>query len=110
MTRVVFRLSDDTLTGFEISGHSGAGMAGEDVVCAAISSAAYMTANTVTEICGCTAHAVAEDGYMVLAVAKNDAHRCQDILKGFRLHTEQLMQQYPHHIQVTFGGVNDAED
>lgn len=101
MTRVVFRLSGDTLTGFEISGHSGAGVAGEDVVCAAVSSAAYMAANTVTDVCHCAANAVAEDGHMVLEVTPADAVRCQDILQGFRLHMEQLTQQYPHHIKVT---------
>lgn len=100
MTRVVFHTTGPILTGFEISGHSGAGMAGEDVVCAAVSSAAYMAANTITDVCFCAATADADDGHMAVAVNRDDAVRCQDILKGFRLHMDQLAGQYPHHIQV----------
>lgn len=51
MTTVTFLKSDDIICGFEISGHSDFAEEGSDIVCAAISSAAYMTANTVTEIC-----------------------------------------------------------
>lgn len=101
MTRVVFHTAGPEITGFELSGHSGAGQAGEDVVCAAVSSAAYMAANTITEVCGCAAKAVADDGYMQVVVPRGEAVRCQDILKGFRLHMDQLAGQYPHHIQVT---------
>ncbi|MGI6264946.1 MAG: ribosomal-processing cysteine protease Prp [Acutalibacteraceae bacterium] len=100
MTRVTLRQTDGLLTGFEIRGHSGAGAAGEDVVCAAISSAAYMAANTVTEICRCPARAETADGEMTLAVDPADAPRCQEILRGFRLHMEQLAKQYPHHIHL----------
>ncbi len=101
MTTVLFRQSGNTLLGFEISGHSGAGVAGEDVVCAAISSAAYMAANTITDICHLTATAEVKDGYMRVDVDKADAMRCQEILLGLRLHLEQLTRQFPHHIQVT---------
>lgn len=101
MTQIVFLQSGDSLVGFDISGHSGAGIAGEDVVCAAISSAAYLVANTITDICRISADALVEDGRMVVRVAEKDAARCQDILKGLHLHMEQLEQQYPHHIQVT---------
>ena len=55
MTRVVFLRAGQTLLGYDISGHSGAGVAGEDVVCAAISSAAYLVANTITEVCAIAA-------------------------------------------------------
>ena len=37
---------------FTVKGHSGSANAGEDIVCAAVSSAVYMAANTVTEILG----------------------------------------------------------
>ena len=86
MTRVVFYTAGPAITGFDMRGHSGAGKAGEDVVCAAVSSAAK---------------ADADDGYMRVVVPKGEAVRCQDILKGFRLHMDQLAEQYPHHIQVT---------
>ena len=46
MIRAVF-FEGENGRGFEISGHAG-GSAGRDIVCAAVSSAVYMAANTVT--------------------------------------------------------------
>lgn len=66
MTRVVFLRAGQTLLGYDISGHSGAGVAGEDVVCAAISSAAYLVANTITEVCAIAAETAATDGHMTV--------------------------------------------
>ena len=53
MTRATFVRKDGLLCGFTLRGHAGAGVSGTDVVCAAISSAAYLAANTITEICRC---------------------------------------------------------
>ncbi len=56
--------------GFRISGHSGASEAGTDIVCAAVSSAAYLTANTVTDIMNVSAKASVTDGTMVLRISE----------------------------------------
>ena len=45
-----FANADGALLGFSVLGHSGLAQEGEDILCAAVSSAAYMTANTVLEI------------------------------------------------------------
>ena len=37
--------ADGLLSGFSVTGHAGAGEYGQDIVCAAVSSATYMTAN-----------------------------------------------------------------
>lgn len=93
-------MKNGRLCGFELEGHSGAGEAGSDIVCAAVSSAAYLTANTITDICHCRAEVRDSDGHMLVKVEDADTERCQDILKGFRLHMEELEQQYPEHIQI----------
>ena len=100
MTRSKFFFKNGRLCGFELEGHSGAGEAGSDIVCAAVSSAAYLTANTVTDICHCRAQVRDGDGHMLVKVEDADTESCQDILKGFRLHMEELEQQYPEHIQI----------
>ena len=64
MTTVTFFKSDDIICGFEISGNSDFAEEGSDIVCAAISSAAYMTANTVTEILHINAQVTEDDGLM----------------------------------------------
>lgn len=100
MTQSKFFVKGGVLSGFSVDGHSGAGMAGGDIVCAAISSAAFMTVNTVTDICGCRAAAEVDDGHMKIMVDERDTARCQDILKGFRLHMEELKEQYPRSIHI----------
>jgi len=99
MIRVRFHTADDAIVGFTLSGHAGAGDHGQDIVCAAVSSAAYMTANTVTEIIGAAADIAVDDGYMSLLVTENAAD-CRDILSGFRLHLQALQEQYPTRIQL----------
>ena len=99
MIRVRFHTAHDALIGFTLDGHAGAGVRGEDIVCAAVSSAAYMTANTVTEIVGATADVTVEDGYMSLTLTDKIAD-CQDILSGFRLHLQAMQEQYPKRVHL----------
>ena len=99
MIRVRFHIADDAIVGFSLSGHAGWGASGQDIVCAAVSSAAYMTANTVTEIIGATANITVDDGYMDVRLTDKIAD-CQDILSGFRLHLEALQEQYPKRVHL----------
>ena len=99
MIRVRFHTAHDAIIGFTIDGHAGAGVSGQDIVCAAVSSAAYMTANTVTEIIGATADITVDDGYMCVMLTDKIAD-CQDILSGFQLHLEALQEQYPKGVQL----------
>lgn len=91
------------LLGFQIKGHSGSAEQGSDVICASVSSAAFMTANTITEIIHADAMAgVEEDGEMFLRIPKKDAPGCADILAGFKLHLLALEEQYPENIHVNY--------
>lgn len=100
MIRTVFRLRDDRLIGFTLQGHSGTAARGSDIVCAAVSSAAYMTANTLTEIIGVQAEIDVKDGFLHCVVA-DGSDRATDILAGFRLHMQELAAQYPNAIKIT---------
>lgn len=86
--------------GFRISGHSDAGEAGQDLVCAAVSSAAYLTANTITDVIGAKASARVEDGFLECRIAPEDAADCAPVLQGLRLHLSALREQYPQNIQI----------
>ena len=99
MIRVRFQTADDSITGFHLSGHAGAGEHGQDIVCAAVSSAAYMTANTIIEIVNAPVSVTVKDGLMDLKVLSR-IDRCQDILSGFQLHIQALAEQYPTRIQL----------
>ncbi len=99
MIKVRFFTKDGLLNGFEIKGHSGYEEAGNDIVCAAVSSAAYMAANTITEVIGLKAEIdIDDDGFLkFISVPDSEA---QIILRGLRLHLEALSQDYPENIKV----------
>ena len=103
MTRVnLLTLASGDLVGFRITGHSGFAESGSDIVCASISSAAYMTANTITEIIRVSAEIDVDenDGAMLLRVFQKDATACRDILQGFKLHMLALEEQYSDYMIV----------
>jgi len=99
MIRVRFFKKGDLLTGFECKGHSGTAESGQDVICAFVSSACYMAANTVTEVIGLQATAKDAEGYMRLAIHQSP-DKAQDILNGLQLHLTELAGQYPDIIKV----------
>ena len=69
------------------------------LVCSAVSSAAYMTANTITEIIGDKADIEVNDGEMILKV-KKPSEKTIAVLEGFKLHIQQLEEQYKDCIKV----------
>ena len=99
MVRVMLFSRGGLLCGFRMRGHAG-GQAGSDIVCAAISSAALMAANTVTDVCGCHAVTRMRDGYLLLAVGSRDLEAANDVLEGLQQHLLELQQQYPKRLQL----------
>ncbi len=107
MIKVRFSVGNRQLKGFEISGHAMFAESGRDVVCAAVSSAAYMAANTITDVIG--ADAVAEAGEASMRVElKQPDEQAETVLKGLELHLTELSKQYPQNIKIIYGGVKNA--
>lgn len=103
MIRVDFLVADTgKLKGFSIKGHAGYEMAGKDIVCAAVSSAAYMTTNTISEVIRADAQIEADEGDMYVSVAKKDIDACAVLLEGLKLHLQSLEEQYPGNINVFY--------
>lgn len=100
VTTVAFLLRGGRLAGFDISGHTGLANAGEDILCAAISSAAYLTANTITDVLGVKAKTAVSDGKMSVLVPVGEETQCRALLKGLELHMKQLCEQYPKRIRI----------
>ena len=107
MIRVKFLVGNRQLAGFEIKGHADFADIGEDIVCASVSSAAFMAANTVTEIIGSKADVNADNGVMTLIVHE-PCERTETVLKGLELHLTELAKQYPNNIKIIYGGVKNA--
>ena len=100
MTKVTFYFDGNVPFGFLISGHSGYAESGEDIICASVSSAAYMTANTITEILKVNAQINVSDAKMKLIVKKEQRHISKDILLGLKLHLDSLSEQYPEFLET----------
>ena len=91
------------LAGFQVSGHTG--IRGESIVCAAVSSACYMAANTITDVLRIEADISLRDGFMILTVGNDDVDKAQVILQGLQMHLKQLAEQYPDKIRIQISEV-----
>ena len=107
MIQFIVCKSDNQYRGYEISAHAGYAEEGLDIICSAVSSAAYMAANTITEIVKCKAEADASDGFMSFHV-KSKLSDAQQILEGLKLHLEALAADYPDNIKVTLRRCQNA--
>ena len=96
MISAVFNIPEGKFT---IQGHSGSAESGQDIICAAVSSAAYMAVNTITEILGQKVSADVRDGYMKIRLCGNNV-AAKDILRGLELHISELSKDYPDFIKI----------
>ena len=110
MTGVKFLADEKRIFGFEISGHCSTDSDDEvgKIVCSAVSSAAYMAANTVTDIIGDAADAEVSEAKMYFAV-KNPSEASVKVLEGLKLHLTSLSNQYSNNIKI-YGGAKNVTD
>ncbi len=102
MTSVKFLSKCGSIYGFEIKGHSSSSCDDFDgkIVCAAVSSAAYMAANTITEIIGDECEIDVDDALMRVKVI-DPAQNTIAVLNGLKLHLTELSKQYSKRIKIT---------
>lgn len=102
MIRARFFSKANRLTGFSVSGHAGYADAGEDIVCAAVSSAVQLTANGITEVLGLQAQVCAEGDTVSLRLDDPGACReAEPFLKALQLHLSVLAEDYPKNVKLT---------
>ena len=65
MTTVTFHMEGSAITGFDARGHSGFAQEGEDIVCAAVTSAVRLVECTINDVLGLSAS---------VKVREQDAH------------------------------------
>ena len=109
MTTVTFQTEGSRIVGFEVKGHSGYAPEGEDIVCAAITSAVRLVEATVNDVMGlCAAVKVREaDASISLrlpgGLANTAESTCQNLLTGLMVYLAQLHDEYPDNIEVMEG-------
>ncbi len=102
MICVTFISSQAALLGYRIEGHALGKNGKNNIICAAVSSAAYMAANTLTEIVKIKPKVKAQEGFMELVVPDTDSNKANPILAGLELHLTQLSKQYPKNIKISY--------
>ena len=106
MTTVTFLTEESRIIGFDAKGHSGYAEEGEDIVCAAVTSAVRLVESTVNDVMGlCAAVKVNEkDASISLrlpgGLAQTAESTCQNLLTGLMVYLAELHDEYPDHIEV----------
>ena len=106
MTRVEFFDQDGRITGFCCSGHSGYAEEGEDIVCAAITSAIRLVEATVNDVLGLAAsvHVDARETKISFrlpgGLSATAESTCQALLTGLMVYLTQLHDEFPDNIEV----------
>ena len=104
MTRCEFFRENERITGFSVSGHSGYAEAGQDIVCAAISTAVTMAEATINDVCGAKAKVRVKDEQaritLTLPVSCDEEETVQAVLAGMMVTLCSLRDDYPDYIEV----------
>ena len=106
MTTVTFLTEDARIIGFDVQGHSGWGESGEDIVCAAITSAVRLVDSTVNDVMGLCASVKVDQQTAAISfrlpggLAPTAESTCQNLMTGLMVYLAQLHDEYPEHIEV----------
>ncbi|MCC8043367.1 MAG: ribosomal-processing cysteine protease Prp [Oscillospiraceae bacterium] len=103
MIKAVFFRKNGRLSGFDISGHADYADSGTDIVCASVSSAAQLTANTITDFFCCNAQ-VAVDNNRLSLMLKNGEKDCdlsaEKLLESLYTHLEFISEDFPDTVDL----------
>ena len=106
MTTITFLTEQARITGFDAQGHSGWSEAGEDIVCAAVTSAVRLVEATVNDVMGlCASVKVREQDASISfrlpgGLAPEAESTCQNLLTGLMVYLAELHDEYPENIEV----------
>lgn len=102
MTTIRFYRVRGSVSGFTCEGHSGYAEAGEDIVCAAISSSIRMLECTINDVMKAGAKATVDERTtrITLKLPSSPKQEAVDCMTGFWLSMKELQKEYPEHLTV----------
>ena len=106
MTTVTFHTEGNRIIGFDSQGHSGYAEAGEDIVCAAITSAIRLVESTINDVLGLAASVKVKESEALISLrlpgglAPTAESTCQALLTGLMVYFAELHDEYPENIEV----------
>lgn len=101
MIEAVFEKVPSGYSGLRISGHAGYADKGQDIVCAAVTSALLLTVNGITEILQVAATADVAENNVHFMLPLGAPQPARDYLAALKLHLEYLSTDYPNTIHLT---------
>ena len=109
MTTVTFHSEGSRLVSFEVKGHSGYAPEGEDIVCAAVTSAVRLIECAVNDVLGLEAAVKVreQDASISLklpnGLGQTNESTCQTLMAALMVHFVQLAEEYPDNLTVLEG-------
>ena len=106
MTTATFHTEGDRIVGFTVKGHSGLAEEGEDILCAAVTSAVRMTECAVNEVLGLGAAVKVKEKDASIALklpgslGDTAESACQTILAAMMVYFTELHEEYPDNLLV----------
>ena len=106
MITATFHLDGKRIVSFQVEGHSGLADEGEDVLCAAVTSAVRLTECAVNDVLGLEASVKVKSEKALISLklpvglGQTNESTCQTLLTGLMVYLTQLCEEYPDNIIV----------
>lgn len=106
MITASFELNEARILGFTCRGHSGLALEGQDIVCAAVSSAVRMAECAINDVMGLGAKVKAEETEALVSLRLPDRldpgadDLCQTVLTALMISLARIHEEYPENIAV----------
>ncbi len=106
MITATFHCEGPRVVSFQVEGHSGLAQAGEDVLCAAVTSAVRLTECAVNDVLGLEASVKVKPDKALISLklpgglGQQSESTCQTLLTALMLYLTQLHEEYPENIIV----------
>ena len=106
MTTVTFHSEGSRLVSFEVKGHSGYAPEGEDIVCAAVTSAVRLIECAVNDVLGLEAAVKVREQDTSISLklpnglGQTNESTCQTLMAALMVHFVQLAEEYPDNLTV----------
>ena len=105
MTSITIKRKSKDIIGYTVEGHTGFGDAGEDIVCAAVSSLSTATLNGLTDVVGLTVGYEMREAYLTCilpdTMSEQEAAGAKVLLNTMYLSLKDLEEQYGKYITIT---------
>lgn len=106
MTTVTFHTEGSRIVSFEVQGHSGYAPEGEDIVCAAVTSAVRLAECAVNDVLGLEAAVKVREKDASISLklpgglGQTNESTCQTLLTAMMVYFADLHEEYPDYIIV----------